>query len=341
MPEKNQVINRMESPGLLHNHREMPGHSHREREPPSGSGKGGGKDYATSLRAGLAVTLIFFAVEVAGGYFSGSLSLLSDAGHMFIDAISLLLALGAIEAARSLPTKERTYGLHRAGIFAAFLNALFLAGVSGVILIEAYGRFTNPQPVDGELMFAVAIAGLFANVYIAYRLHGSGDLNIRGAFLHVAGDALSSLAVIGAAAWITLTGDTIADPLLSGAIAIVILVSSAGILRETIAIFLQFTPRELDFDSVIREMESVPGVAGVHDLHIWSLSSHILVLDAHVYCCEPDVVRIEEIKREIKHRLEQFGILHSTLEFECVECRQRGSAACTLLPECEPRKPPR
>jgi cobalt-zinc-cadmium efflux system protein len=329
----------MESSGFSHSHQDGATHSNHGPEPRNGGG--GGKDYSSSLRAGLAVTLIFFAVEVAGGYLSGSLSLISDAGHMFIDAFSLLLALGAIQAARSLPTKERTYGLHRAGIFAAFINALFLVGVSGVILFEAYGRFTKPQPVDGELMLVVAIIGLAANIYVAYRLHGSGDVNVRGAFLHVTGDALSSLAVIGAAVWITVTGQTIADPLLSGAIAIVILVSATGMLRETIAIFLQFTPRGLDYDKVIREMESTPGVAGVHDVHIWSLSSHIFILDAHVYCCEPDVVRIEDIKKEIKHRLEQFGILHSTLEFECRECRQGGSAACTILSECEPPAPSR
>jgi cobalt-zinc-cadmium efflux system protein len=293
--------------------------------------RGDPPDYGQRLRVGVIVTLVFFVVEVAGGYLSGSLSLLSDAGHMFIDTFSLLLALAAIQMTHTLPTKERTYGLHRAEIFAAFVNALLLIGVSGWILYEAYSRIADPRPVESELMLAVACIGLAANAYIAYLLHGSRDLNVRGAFLHVMGDTLSSLAVIGAAVWIMITGQTVADPLLSGVIAVVILVSAAGVLKETVTILLQFTPRDVDFDEVIRMIESVPGVAGVHDVHIWSLSSHIYVLDAHVYSCEPDLTRIEQVKGEIKRRLELFQILHSTLEFECEECRNAGISACSLI----------
>lgn len=300
------------------------------RKPRGNSSESGG--YTASLRAGVLVTLIFFAIEVAGGYYSGSLSLISDAGHMFIDASALLLSLAAIRAARSLPTKERTYGLHRAEIIAAFCNGLFLILLSVWILYEAFIRLANPRPVDSTVMLMVALAGLAANTYIAYRLRGSSDLNIRSAFLHVVGDALTSLAVIGAAVWIAVTGQTVADPILSGLIALVILVSAAGVLREAITILLQFTPRDLDYDNVIREMESVPGVEGVHDVHIWSLSSSIFVLDAHVYSCERDAHRIGKIKREIKERLERFRILHSTLEFECEECPDAGSSACILTP---------
>jgi len=303
----------------------------------AGTGEGP-HDYGPSLRLGVIVTLVFFAVEVAGGYFSGSLSLLSDAGHMFIDAFSLILALAAIQVARSLPTKERTYGLHRAGIFAAFVNALLLIGISGLILYEAYHRILSPRPIDSVVMLVVACIGFGANAAVAYLLQGSRDVNIRGAFLHVLGDALSSLAVIGAAIWILVTGQTIADPVLSGVIAVVILVSAAGVLRETILILLQFTPRDVDFDEVIREMESVPGVAGVHDVHIWSLSSHIYVLDAHVYSCESDLTRLAGVKREIKQRLGRFRIFHTTLEFECEECRDAGLAACSLVPKEAARK---
>ena len=289
-------------------------------------------DYTASLRTGIIVTLIFFVIEIAGGFYSGSLSLISDAGHMFIDTAALLLSLTAIRAARSLPTKERTYGLHRAGVIAAFCNGLFLIIISIWILYEAFIRFANPRQVDSTVMLVIALAGLAANAYIAYRLFGSRDLNIRSAFLHVAGDALTSVAVIGAAVWIAVTGQTVVDPILSVVIAMVILVSAASVLREAIAILLQFTPRDLDYDRVIREMESVPGVRGVHDVHIWSLSSSIFVLDAHVYSCETDVNRISEMKKTIKERLEAFRILHSTLEFECEECTEAGSSACILVP---------
>jgi cobalt-zinc-cadmium efflux system protein len=260
-------------------------------------------------------------VELAGGLVSGSLALVSDAGHMFSDVLALLLSLGAITLATRLPTKERTYGFRRAEIFAAFVNSLLLIGVSAVILGEAYQRLLNPAPIQSSLMGVVAVIGLIANLAVAFLLHGSHDLNIRSAFLHVIGDAVSSVAVIGAAAWIALTGQVFVDPLLSGFIAVLIIVSAAGILRETIGILLQFTPRSVDFDAVIADMTSVSGVSGVHHVHIWSLSSDINVLDAHIYSCEQNMSRIGEMKQEIKKRLEKYHIHHSTLEFECEECK--------------------
>jgi cobalt-zinc-cadmium efflux system protein len=289
-----------------------------------------GEEYGPALKRGVVITLAVFVLEVAGGYISGSLSLLSDAGHMFIDASSLLLALGAISAARSLPTRRRSYGLHRAEIFAAFVNGLLLIGVSGWILYQAYQRFITPREIESSVMLVVALIGLAANAYIAYYLHGSHDLNVRGAFLHVLGDALSSLAVVVAAIWIMFTGQTLADPLLSVVIAVVILVTALGVLRESTEVLFQFTPRDLDYDEVIREIMSVPGVLGVHDIHIWSLSSSIRVMDAHIYSCERDLGENEKIKREIKKRLERFRIFHSTLEFECDECREAGDQACVF-----------
>jgi cobalt-zinc-cadmium efflux system protein len=278
------------------------------------------RDYKKSLRTALVVTALFFLVELAGGFLSGSLALVSDAGHMFSDVLALILSLGAITLAARLPTKERTYGFRRAEIFAAFINSLLLIGVSGVILYEAYQRLLNPAPIQSSLMGGVAVIGLIANLAVAFLLHGSHDLNIRSAFLHVVGDAISSIAVIGAAAWIAFTGQVVVDPLLSGFIAVLIMVSAAGILRETVGVLLQFTPRSVDFDAVIADMTSVPGVAGVHHVHIWSLSSAINVLDAHVWSCEKDMTRVGEMKQEIKDRLEKYNIRHSTLEFECEEC---------------------
>jgi cobalt-zinc-cadmium efflux system protein len=276
-----------------------------------------------SLQLALGITTLFFLVELAGGFLSGSLALVSDAGHMFSDLLALLLSLGAITLAARLPSPERTYGFLRTEVFAAFINALLLIGVSGVILWEAYQRLLNPTPVIGSLMGAVAVAGLAANVGVAYLLHGSHNLNVRSAFLHVIGDAISSVAVIASAIWIALTGQVIVDPILSGVIAVLIIVSAAGILRETVGILLQFTPRSVDFDAVIRDMASVPGVEGVHHVHIWSLSSDINVLDGHIYSCEPDLKKAEVIKKEIKRRLEKYQVHHSTLEFECEECGDR------------------
>jgi len=279
------------------------------------------RDYKKSLQLALVITFLFFIVELAGGLLSGSLALVSDAGHMFSDVLALLLSLGAITLAAQLPTKERTYGFHRAEIFAAFINSLLLIAVSAGILWEAYHRALNPAPIQSGLMGAVAVIGLIANIAVAFLLHGSHSLNVKSAFLHVIGDAVSSVAVIAAAVWILFTGQVIIDPILSGLIAVLIVISAAGILRETVAILLQFTPRSVDFDAVITDITSVRGVAGVHHVHIWSLSSDINVLDAHVYSCEREISGIEKMKREIKEQLEKYHIHHSTLEFECEECK--------------------
>ena len=279
------------------------------------------RDFRRSIKIALFVTVFFFFVEVTGGLFSGSLALLSDAGHMFSDLLALILSFSAMTLALQLPTKERTYGYHRGEIFAAFINSLLLIGVSLGILWEAYHRLLNPAPVQGGLMLFVAIIGLAANLYIVHLLHGSHNLNVRSAFLHVVGDTISSLAVIVAALWISFTGQVMADPILSGIIAILIMISAARIFRETIIILLQFTPQSVDFDAVVADMTSVDGVKGVHNVHLWSLCSDINVLDAHVYSCESDMGRNEQIKQEIKERLKKYRILHSTLEFECDECR--------------------
>ncbi len=278
------------------------------------------RDYKKNLQLALVITALFFVIELVGGLISGSLALVSDAGHMFSDVLALILSLGAITLATQLPSKERTYGFRRAEIFAAFINSLLLIGISVIILWEAYQRLLNPAPIQGVLMGAVAVTGLIANIAVAFLLHGSHNLNIRSAFLHVIGDVVSSVAVIVAAFWIAFTGLVIVDPILSGLIAVLIIVSAARILRETIEILLQFTPRAVDFDAVIADMSSVEGVAGVHHVHLWSLSSDIHVLDAHIYSCERDVDRIAVIKREIRERLEKYHIHHSTLEFECEEC---------------------
>jgi len=284
------------------------------------------RDFKKSLQLALVITALFFIIELVGGLISGSLALVSDAGHMFSDVLALLLSLGAITLAARLPTRERTYGFMRAEIFAAFLNSLLLIAVSVLILWEAYQRLLDPAPIQSGLMGFIAVLGLIANIAVALLLHGSHNLNVRSAFLHVIGDVVSSVAVIAAAVWIAFTGQVIVDPLLSGFIAVLIIVSAARILRETIEILLQFTPRSVDFDAVIADISSVGGVAGVHHVHIWSLSSEIHVLDAHIYSCEQDMAKIAEMKREIKQRLEKYHIHHSTLEFECEEC-----AGCEIV----------
>lgn len=295
----------------------MPEHDHDHGNP----GSGERHPPQRSLKIAIILTAVIFIAEVAGGLLSGSLALLGDAGHMLQDVFSLLLSLGAMVIAGRLPTPSRTFGYHRFEIGAAIVNGFLLIGVSLLIVYEALVRFSRPAPINSTIMLGVAIIGLAANLIAGYLLHGSHDLNMRSAFLHVLGDTLSSVAVIAAALWIAVTGQTVVDPLLSIAIAVLILVTSFALLRDAFSILLEFAPRDVDTEEVIRAMESVAGVDGVHHVHLWSLCSNINILDAHVYSCETDVKRLETIKQEIKHRLEKFRIRHSTLEFECEECR--------------------
>lgn len=290
----------------------------------------GEEHYIRSLKIAIGVTFGILLLEVVGGFIAGSLALLSDAGHMLVDGLSLIISLGAITIARRLPSRERTFGFHRVEVLAALVNGVILFILSGVILYEAYLRFLEPKPVNSEVMLAVAAIGLGANLVIAYGLTGSHDLNIRGAFLHVIGDALSSFAVVGGAIAIYLTGYLALDPLLSAILVVVILFSTYRLVKDSVAILLQFTPKDVDFDAMMQDIESVRGVDGVHNVHVWALCSHVNVLDAHVYSCEQDVARRDAVKEEIKRHLEKFNIRHSTLEFECEECKD-----CRVIREVE------
>ncbi|MBS3818929.1 cation transporter [bacterium] len=280
------------------------------------------KNYKKHLQTALFLTGIYFIVEVIGGLISGSLSLLGDAGHMLRDVFALFLSLSALNISRKLPSKRKTFGFHRVEIFAAFLNGIFLIAVGLWILWEAYRRISHPQPIHSIPMLIVAFIGLGVNLYVALKLHGSHDLNIKSAFLHVLTDAFFSLAVIVVAFLIFLTGKTIFDPILSGVISVVIIISAFFILKESAAILMEFTPKNVDFDQVVKDMQQVDGVEGVHHVHLWSLCSNINAIDAHIYTKDTDMRRVDKIKTEIKKRLKKYNIKHATLEFECEECLQ-------------------
>lgn len=275
------------------------------------------------IKFAIALTSFYFIIEVIGGFFSGSLSLLGDAGHMLRDVFSLIITLGAIRIAKRLPSKTKTFGYHRVEILAAFVNGLFLVGISVWIFFEAVKRFLTPTPIQSPIMFFVALIGLIVNLYIALKLHGSDDLNIRAAFLHVFTDALASVAVIFASLWIFLTGKTIVDPILGGIIALFVLFSAFTVIRDSINILLEATPKNIDFDSLIKDIEKIEGVEGIHNVHLWSLCSNLNVMDAHIFTNISDMGEIEYLKTEIKKKLEKLNIKHSTLEFECKECSRK------------------
>jgi cobalt-zinc-cadmium efflux system protein len=275
------------------------------------------------LKVAIVLTSLYFIIEVAGGLVSGSLSLLGDAGHMFRDVFSLLITLSALTIAKRLPTKTKTFGYHRVEILAAFINGLLLVGISGWIFSEAIKRFLEPLPIKSHVMFFTAFIGLFVNLYVAFKLRGSNDLNIRTAFLHVLTDALASIAVILASIWIFLTGFTIVDPILGGMIAVFVLLSAFMVIRDSLNILLESTPRGIDFDDLVKNIEKIEGVEGIHNVHLWSLCSNLNVMDAHIFTNIWDMAEIENLKAKIKTNLEKYNVRYSTLEFECEECIQR------------------
>jgi cobalt-zinc-cadmium efflux system protein len=275
------------------------------------------------LKIAIVLTSLYFLVEVIGGLISGSLSLLGDAGHMARDIFSLLITLSALNIAKRLPTKTKTFGYHRVEILAAFINGLLLIGISGWIFSEAIKRFLEPLPIKSHVMFFIAFIGLIVNLYVALKLRGSDDLNIRAAFLHVFTDALASIAVILASAWIFFTGKTIVDPILGGTIAIFVLLSAFLVIRDSLNILLESTPGGIDFDDLVKNIEKIEGVEGVHNVHLWSLCSNLNVMDAHIFTNIRDMAEIEKLKVKIKMNLEKYNVKYSTLEFECEECIQK------------------
>jgi len=273
-----------------------------------------------SLKIAIILTSVFFVVEIIGSLISGSLSLLGDAWHMFRDVFALLLSLSAIHIAKNLPSRTKTFGYHRIEIFAAFINGILLLGISLWIFWQAYQRVFAPKPIESVTMFIVALVGLLANLYVALKLHGSHDINVKSAFTHVIADTLSSVAVIFASIWIFFTGQTVIDPILGSLIAMFILFSAFAIIKDSIYVLLGFAPKNVDFDNVVKDIERVKGVESAHNVHLWSLCSNINVIDAHIFTNEQNMGKIEAIKQKIKKKLEKYNVKHATLEFECEEC---------------------
>jgi cobalt-zinc-cadmium efflux system protein len=265
----------------------------------------------------LALTIAFTAVEIAGGLWTGSLALLADAGHMVSDVFAIGLALVAITLARTPTTSRRSFGLQRAEILAAFVNGLALVAVSGWILWEAVRRLDDPPQILGGWMLAVAVCGLAVNAGSAAILVRSGgdSLNVQAALRHVIADLLASAGVVVAAVAILATGWEIVDPIVSIAIAVLIVWSAWGVLRDSTAILMEQTPSGIDADAVARAIVSVPGVTSVHDLHIWRITSGFDALSAHVLVGrgEDCHARRRDVERVL---LQRFGIEHTTLQVD-------------------------
>ena len=271
----------------------------------------------------LVLTGTFMLVEIAGGIISGSLALLADAGHMLTDTMALSLAAMAFHVSKRPPDGSLTYGYQRFQILAAFVNGLSLLAVVGWILFEAFSRFITPRDVMGEMMLVVAAAGLIINLVSFAVLH-TGDkenLNIRGAALHVAGDLLGSIAAIVAAIIIIYTGWTPIDPILSVAVAALILKSAWSLVKRSAHILLEGAPEWLDVDSLQeRIVANVPGVGEIHHVHIWGLTPQHLMLTMHLSLTE-QVSSQSDVIRRVKTLLKkEYGIGHSTIEVDVDGC---------------------
>jgi cobalt-zinc-cadmium efflux system protein len=270
----------------------------------------------------LVVTLLYIGLLVFAGIRSHSLALLSEAGHNLSDFLALLMSLGAVYLHSRPPSPTKTYGWHRAGVLVALVNSASLVVVSFFIFYEAFRRLQRPEPVHAGLMISVAAAGVVMNGVIALLLYRSeSDVNIRSAFLHEVGDTLSTAAVIVGGWAIMATGQNWIDPALSLGIGALILWSGFGILRETLNILLEGTPRGLKLPLVAAAIQAVDGVNDVHDLHVWSIGSETRALSCHISIADIPPSASERILRDVKACLHnQFHIDHTTIQFENVVC---------------------
>ncbi|HZO90227.1 MAG TPA: cation diffusion facilitator family transporter [Chthonomonadaceae bacterium] len=284
------------------------------------------------LKLSLCLTFGFVILEALVGLSAHSLALLSDAGHNFTDALALALAWYALWIARKPATTTKTYGYHRVGILTALFNAVTLLVIAVLIFVEAYWLLFHPWPVESLPMIVVAAVAVFLNTLIALWLHGEAahDVNVRSAFLHMVGDALSAAAVIVAGLVIHYTGWVYADPLVSVLIGLFIVYSSWGIVTETINVLLEGTPKGLDVQAMVKDMEAVPGVSDIHDLHVWTIADGMHALSCHLRVEEEDIPNAAGVVREVKDLLaERYEVRHSTIETECGGC-EPGELHCRM-----------
>ena len=310
----------------MHNHSHDHHHDH---------GDGHAHSHQTHLQKkfkfAVLITFCVFLGELIGGIWSGSLALLSDAAHVMSDVFSLVISWLAIYLSTRPATASRTYGYHRAEVFAALINGVTLIGISGWIFYAAYQRYMAPTEIKVGGMFIVACLGFAGNLLILWKLHGEshGNLNVRSAMLHVIGDTLSSVAVVVGGAIIYWTGWYPVDALLSFLIGGIIVIGAVNVTREAVHILLENSPRNADAETVATHLRGLDPVKDIHDLHIWSLCSNYCALSAHVVVDENTTLAPDHILEEINAELQtHFGISHTTLQLEQIACAQAGNLLC-------------
>jgi cobalt-zinc-cadmium efflux system protein len=284
------------------------------------------------MRLAFVLTVAFVVGEAVAGWFAHSLALLSDAGHNFADAAAVGFSWYALWIAKKPAHTGMTYGYHRAGILAALVNAVSLVVIALLIFWEAFERLRDPTDVHGWLMIPLAIAAIALNTTISVWLHDGAkhDLNVRSAYLHMAGDAVSALGVLIAGAVVVAGGPPLADTAASFLIGTLILASSWGILRESVNVLMEGTPFGMDMAAVERAIAGVPGVLNVHDLHVWTVGSGVIACSCHVRVAEQSIREGQQILKLVVEELGQhFGINHTTVQIE-VEGHDADEMYCTM-----------
>jgi cobalt-zinc-cadmium efflux system protein len=299
----------------MHTHHH--GHTHGHAHGPAS------EDHARRLRIALAITAAVLLAELAGGLLSNSLALLADAGHMFTDAAALALSLFVTWFSRRPETPRKTYGYLRWEILAALLNGATLLLISVWIIWEALVRLRQPPAVAGGLMLGVALVGLVANLGSAWALRpaGQGSLNLRGAYLHVLGDLLGSIGTVVAALIIHVTGWLIADPIASLVVTVLIVASAWRLVRESIDVLLESTPTHIALNAIRAQLEAIPGIESVHDLHVWTVTSGVVAMSVHAIVREPE--QQQHVLEHVHDAMRLFGIQHVTAQLERREMYER------------------
>ncbi|MDO8501084.1 MAG: cation diffusion facilitator family transporter [Gemmatimonadaceae bacterium] len=301
-----------------HAHDQAPGHAH-------GGGPHSRAAHASvrSLRLALGLTAVLLVVEVAGGILSNSIALLADAGHMLTDVAALALSLFVAWFSRQPGTAQKSYGYLRWEILAAFLNGAALLLISAAIVIESVVRFRDPEPIAGGLMLVVAAAGLLVNVISAVVLHpaSQSSMNVRGAYLHVLGDLLASVGTVMAAILVHYTGWLQADPIASILTTALIIRGAWGLVRESVDILLEGAPAHIDLVAVRTQLEAIPGIESVHDLHVWSVTPRMVAMSAHAIVRDPTAQ--QHVLEHVHDAMGLFGISHVTVQLERSEMAER------------------
>ena len=280
-------------------------------------------DARRRLTIALALTAVFLVAEVVGGLLSNSLALLADAGHMLADVGALGLSLFVAWISRRPATPEKTYGYWRWEILAALINGSVLLLASATIVWEAIQRLRTPEPIAGGVMLAVSGAGLLVNAASAWVLHPSSgsSLNLRGAYLHVLADLLGSVATVAAAVGVRTMGWLLADPIASILVTLLIVRGAWHLVRESVNVLLEYTPAHVPAGSVRAQLEAIPGIEAVHDLHVWTVTSGVVAMSAHAIVRDPE--RHQHVLEHVHDAMRLFGIDHVTVQLESREMYER------------------